>query len=127
MPAVARTLAAILLALSALHVYWALGGRWGSSVTIPVINGRPSFQPGPAATLFVAALLAVAAAIVLARATWGVRAIALVFLLRAAGDFRLFGFFKRVTDTPFAHMDTWVYSPLCLLLAVLAAVLAFDK
>ena len=48
----------------------------------------------------------------------------LVFVLRAIGNLRTFGFFKTVTGTPFADWDTWLYSPLCLLLALLAAGLA---
>ena len=42
-----------------------------------------------------------------------------VFLLRAVGDFRYVGFFKRHTDTRFARLDTLFYSPLCLLLSAL--------
>ena len=38
---------------------------------------------------------------------------------------RTFGFFKVVKGTPFAEWDTWLYSPLCLLLALLAAGLAW--
>lgn len=51
-------------------------------------------------------------------------AIAIVFALRAVGDFRYVGFFKRARDTVFARHDTFVYSPLCLALAVLAVWLA---
>jgi hypothetical protein len=52
---------------------------------------------------------------------WG---LGVVFLLRAVGNLRTFGFFKIVKGTPFADWDTWFYSPLCLLLALLAAGLA---
>jgi hypothetical protein len=47
-----------------------------------------------------------------------------VFLLRAIGDFRYVGFFKRVHKTAFARNDSLIYSPLCLLLAALALCLA---
>jgi hypothetical protein len=43
----------------------------------------------------------------------GVWGLALVFMLRAVGNLRTFGFFKTVTGTPFARWDTWLYSPLC--------------
>jgi uncharacterized protein DUF3995 len=56
--------------------------------------------------------------------TAGLWVLSLVFLLRAVGNFRSFGFFKTITETPFAHWDTWLYSPLCLLLTFLAAALA---
>lgn len=45
--------------------------------------------------------------------------LAAALLLRSIGEFRALGFFKRVRSTPFARMDTWVYSPLCLLLSAL--------
>jgi hypothetical protein len=45
-------------------------------------------------------------------------------VLRAAGNLRSFGFFKTVKGTPFAQWDIWLYLPLCLLLALLAAGLA---
>jgi hypothetical protein len=47
-----------------------------------------------------------------------------VFGLRAIGDFRYLGFFKRVTGTRFARADTLIYSPLCAGLAAMAAVVA---
>ena len=54
----------------------------------------------------------------------GVWALSLIFLLRAVGNLRSFGFFKTVKGTPFGQWDTWLYSPLCLLLALLAAGMA---
>jgi Protein of unknown function (DUF3995) len=124
---------AILLALSALHVYWVLGGRWALGAVIPVVDGRPLFGPGPLGTLAVAVLLALAAWIVAgahlgANSPWpwiytaGPWAVAGTFLLRAVGDCRLVGFFKRVRGTPFAKWDDALYSPLCLGLALLVAV-----
>jgi hypothetical protein len=44
----------------------------------------------------------------------------LVFAVRAVGDFRYCGFFKRVKGTAFARKDTLIFSPLCTLLAALA-------
>lgn len=125
-------LVVILSGLSLLHAYWALGGRWGSAFTVPTISGRRMFDPGPLATWLVAGLLAFAAILVMGDAGWiktgqlsgvfqaGVWVLGLVFLLRAIGNFRSFGFFKTIQGTPFAHWDTWLYSPLCLLLALLA-------
>ncbi|WP_423856182.1 DUF3995 domain-containing protein [Acidithiobacillus ferrianus] len=34
------------------------------------------------------------------------------------GDFRLVGFFKTVTGTRFARLDSTVFSPLCLAMAI---------
>lgn len=122
-------LAAILGGLSALHVYWALGGRRGWAQALPQVDDRPIFTPSRLATVLVAVGLALAALVPLVRAgilaapapAWLSRAaavaLALVFLLRAVGDFNLVGFFKRVRGTTFARWDTRLYSPLCLLLA----------
>ena len=54
--------------LSALHVFWAFGGTWGSGAAVAEVNGRPRFVPSKGATLVVAAALAVAAVVVLTRA-----------------------------------------------------------
>jgi hypothetical protein len=53
--------------------------------------------------------------------------LALVFALRAMGDFRFVGFFKSMGDEPFRSWDTWLYSPLCLAIAVAAFAVANDR
>jgi hypothetical protein len=45
--------------------------------------------------------------------------IAAAFALRAIGDFRYVGFFKRIRGSRFARLDTFAYSPLCAFLALL--------
>jgi Protein of unknown function (DUF3995) len=129
-------LTVILGGLSLLHAYWAFGGRWGSAYTVPTINGRRIFDPSPLATWVVCGLLGLAVIIVMGKSGWieqgplhllfdvGVWGLGLAFALRAVGNFRTFGFFKIVKRTPFADWDTWFYSPLCLLLALLATALA---
>ena len=122
--------ALVLLSLSLLHVYWATGGKLGMGAVIPTVGGKPVFSPSVWATLAVAAALAAAATITFA-ATGALRPIApawivrsglvvltVVFGARCIGDFRLIGFTKQVHDTAFAQMDTFVYSPLCGLLAL---------
>lgn len=122
--------------LSALHLYWAAGGRTGAA--LPERDGAPIFQPGIASTLVVAGLLALAGLLVLARAgqwpvallphwmvTLGTPVVALVLIARAIGDFRYVGFFKTVRDTRFARLDTRVFSPIALLLGAATAVVAW--
>ena len=125
----AFALASVLAFLSGLHVYWALGGRWGWGTAIPQVDGRPAFTPSRFATLVVALGLATAAILPLVRtgvlpfpvprrlSQWSAVLLAFIFFIRAIGDFRLVGFFKRVRGTPFAIWDTRLFSPLCLLLA----------
>jgi len=52
-------------------------------------------------------------------------ALALGLLARAVGEFKYVGFFKRVCGSRFATLDTFVYSPLCLLLAAGVALVAW--
>ena len=126
--------------LSALHLYWAAGGRTGAVAALPERHGAPIFQPGIASTLVVAGLLASAAVLVLARAghwpaallphwivTPGAQVVALVLIARSIGDFRYVGFFKRVRDTRFARLDTRVYSPIALVLGTATAIVAWGK
>lgn len=109
--------AAILTALGVIHLYWAAGGRFGKSATLPTANGKSVLHPTPLITIVVAIGLFAMAALVFERV--GLWLIAGIFLLRAVGDFRYIGFFKRVRDSRFARLDTRFYTPLCLLLAAL--------
>jgi len=47
-------------------------------------------------------------------------AMMIVFAARAVGDFKYMGFFKSVKGTKFALWDTRMYSPLNVVLSVLA-------
>jgi Protein of unknown function (DUF3995) len=135
----ALVFAAVLLFLAALHVYWALGGDWGSSVTVPTMEGRRTINPIRLATYAVAFLLVMGAVIICGQvhlfATGrfsalfrpGSWCLCAVFFLRALGNFKTFGIFKTVYGTAFADWDTRLYSPLCLVLAVLAAVVSSGR
>jgi Protein of unknown function (DUF3995) len=129
--------AIVLVCISGLHAYWAFGGRWGSDVVVPQIGGKRTFTPSPAATMFVAVALLIAALIVLAEADTvrlgaleplvhlGAVMLGIVFVARAIGEFRYVGFFKRVRGTPFADLDTRLFSPLCLALGAATLWVAF--
>ncbi|OQX08438.1 MAG: hypothetical protein BWK76_23605 [Desulfobulbaceae bacterium A2] len=137
----AGTLASLILcALASIHVYWAGGGRWGKSAAIPTRNGQPLFRPGVGATLFVALGLYAMAGLLLLRAGWlvdltahqrlldasraGTWLLCIIFVLRALGDFRCVGLCKSIRDSRFARLDTLIYTPLCVLLALLIALAA---
>jgi uncharacterized protein DUF3995 len=129
---------AVLILLSALHVYWATGGRWGTDATVPVVNGQRTIRTTPLSTYIVAILLATGAAIMAGEARLfptgplsrlfhiGAWCLSGVFFARAVGNFQTFGFFKRIGSTSFAYWDTHLYSPLCLLLAILACAVALS-
>ncbi|WP_426204294.1 DUF3995 domain-containing protein [Pseudomonas sp. TWP3-1] len=121
--------------ISLVHVYWALGGQWAAVAAVPQIpvegggpKLRPAFKPRGWMTFLVAAALLVIALLVCLRVGWWlpavhhsalqwvISAIALLMFARAIGDSNLVGFFKEVKGSRFARLDTWVYSPLCLVL-----------
>lgn len=133
---VAVAAAATLGAIGALHVFWAFGGKLGGGAAVPERDGAPLFRPSRGATLLVAGALFTGAALLLAQSgivrvavppvlvRVGCYGLAFVFAARAIGDFRWVGLFKRERRSRFAQMDTRVYSPLCLGLAVACAVVA---
>ena len=136
MNALALGVAVVFAVLAGFHVYWLFGGKAAGSAAIPEVDGRPAFVPGAVATLGVVLALTGCAVLTLALGGWmglplperwttGLGyAMAAAFFLRAIGEFRLVGFFKRVRGTRFARWDTWLFSPLCLALALAVFFLA---
>jgi hypothetical protein len=120
----------VLVALSALHGYWAVGGVWPGSDAASCARTVAGFRnvdrmPSPAGALAVAGLLGVAAVLaailagapVTLPAAWLVpaagMAVAVVFVARGlAGYTRAW---RRLTpELPFVRLDRRYYSPLCL-------------
>lgn len=95
-------------------------------------DGSPAFEPNKSATLTVAILLFMFAFI--SSGSWGLyRAwltddyfifgnliIVLLFGWRAIGDFKAIGFFKKYKGSLFAEKDTTIYSPLCVMIALVS-------
>jgi hypothetical protein len=116
--------------ISLVHFYWVFGGKKGFWIAVPSTDGDPLFRPTRAATAVIAVLLAAVGLFVLQLGGYemihlpkellllGGWALAMIFLLRAIGDFRWLGFFKSKKGSPFAKWDTVLYSPLCLLLGI---------
>lgn len=129
---IAMMSAVILVAISGFHLYWAGGGQLGSAVAIPkrADGGELLFKPRAVETVAVAILLLAAAAALLVQANLihlgnvdrYARIIcivcAVVFFIRAVGEFNYLGLFKKVRNTVFGKYDTLYYSPLCLFLAL---------
>lgn len=69
-------------------------------------------------------LVPITAAIVLLQVRPLIAGAAAVLVLRAVGDFRLVGFFKRIRGSRFARLDTLLYSPLCFALGAALALMA---
>lgn len=130
-------LGTVLLAIAALHLYWAWGGHWGAAVAVPTRDGEPLFRPSRAATLVVAGGLAAAGAWAWSCAasappswfpSWSAQLgwpLGAIFLVRVLGDFRYCGLFKRSFDSAFARWDSLLYSPLCGALGALSLLVAW--
>ncbi len=122
--------AAVLVVMAVIHMYWALGGSIGAEALVPQTTKGPLFRLTSAVTLLISLTFILAANLMLTRigvATARISptglhiacaALAALFLIRAVGDFRYVGFFKRVRHSRFARLDTRLYSPISLFLAV---------
>ena len=126
----------IFLVLGLWHFYMALVPSSCKGGAVPSVGDKPLFVPSAAATVAVGIVLLSFAALV--AATSGILwlglprfalsglsyALALGLLVRAIGEFKNIGFFKRNRGSRFATLDTFVYSPLCLLLSAGVATIA---
>jgi hypothetical protein len=123
--------AAILLFAAGFHLYWGFGGRVGSAVALPQrADGTQAFEPSPVGTILVAAFLVCSLLSVLALSglihlpvpqRWlrvAVISLSVLFLARALSWYKYVGLFKSIRNTRFAKYDTWLYSPLCLVLSL---------
>ena len=116
----------IFIFISGFHFYWAFGGKLGSQAVIPKIEGKLVFQPPVLATVLVALVMLVGAWLswqphansCAKTLIYGNLTIGIVMLIRAIGDFKYVGFFKKIKGTLFAQNDTRYYSPLCLLISL---------
>lgn len=128
----------IFLFLSSIHVYWAFGGRWGSKAVFPTKNDAiPPAFPGPIPTLIVALGLLAFGLFYLVKGgiftvalpdwlnQYGLLVLGSLFIMRAIGEFRYVGFFKKYRATAFGKNDTRYYSPLCVFIGVATFVLHF--
>ena len=118
------------------HLRMAILPAKGESGAVPTVDGKPLFVPSRKSTVAVGVVLLLFAGLVAATAgvvPVGLPRVALVglsyalaagFLARAVGEFKYVGFFKRVRGSRFAKLDSLVYSPLCLLLAIGVALVA---
>lgn len=122
----------ILFSISLIHVYWAFGGTLWVDAVIPTKTANEKAMNPPKALTFVVAIVVGAFAVVYAEKTqlftlpsmptwlqkYGLYVVASIFIIRAIGDFKYVGFFKKVKATEFAINDTKYFSPLCLFLGV---------
>lgn len=122
--------ATVLIAIAAIHFYWAMGGKWGGDRVFPEIKSSKPIKPSKLATFFVAFVFLGFALVYLDKVQlieiplpsfieqYGTLILGIIFLVRAVGEFNYLGFFKSKKDSLFAEMDTKYYSPLCVILGI---------
>jgi len=125
-----------------LHFYWAFGGEWALKGAMPDRYSEIFFDTSRKmgwiiATLIVAVGLLLFTAITAMhydfvqpafKDTWLntlTVIIGCIFLLRALGDFNLFGLFKKQKTGLFAASDTKVYIPLCLTIGLISLLISY--
>jgi len=125
-------LSLLFFVLGGLHVYWFFGGEFGFAASLPTNEqGERVVKPKKLDCIMVGVGLIFFGLFYLMKSglvepllpVWMLRYggwfIASIFLLRAVGDFRYVGFFKKINHTAFAKRDTTFFSPLCMLICVL--------
>lgn len=125
----------IFILISLLHFYWAFGGKWAIDYAVPDKFQEVHFHSDnrlktAIATIIVAIGLLLFSAITasnyfniesLLAPKWTIiltRIIAGIFLLRAIGDFNLFGLFRKEAVSKFGQKDRQIFTPLCLYLGL---------
>lgn len=123
--------ASVFIGISAVHFYWALGGKKGLDVALPQFEGdKKVFLPSGLMTVCVALIFFTIAIFTMqgigfldfyvpyVLKKYGFYCLATIMFLRAIGDFRYVGFFKTIKNTEFGRYDSQYYAPLCLILGV---------
>jgi hypothetical protein len=130
---------AVFAGLAAWHFRMAMLPMTGEGGAVPSVEGKPLFVPTRRSTIAVGVILLLFAALVAATSgmvpvnlplpvlAWLSYGLAAGLLARAIGEFKYVGFFKRVRGSRFARLDTLVYSPICLLLALGVALVAWSS
>ncbi len=123
---------AIFSSLGFIHFYWLLDGKWGLEKALPTKEaGQKAMEPPKIATVIVGIGLISFGLIYLIKTgiinfqipnwiiTYGSWIIPSIFILRAIGDFKYVGLFKKIKNTEFAKADTKWFIPLCLTIGIL--------
>ncbi len=130
----------IFTVLGGFHFYWIFGGIWGLEKVIPTKGNEVNTLSIPKlATLIVGLVLVFFGLIYLIKSgftnvqvpnwvtNYGYWFIPSIFILRAIGEFKYVGFFKKIKNTEFAKADSKIFSPLCLGIGVIGVLIQLMK
>ncbi|MFS4466204.1 DUF3995 domain-containing protein [Maribacter sp. 2210JD10-5] len=128
----------IFIFLGSIHFYWLFGGKWGLEKALPTKEiGTKAIQPPKIATAIVGLGLISFGLFYLVKSgfitfqvpnwiiAYGSWIIPSIFILRAIGDFRYVGFFKKIKNTEFAKADSKWFAPLCLTIGIFGILILF--
>ena len=129
-------LSLILIGLGAFHLYWAMGGEFGFSESLPTNeNGERVLNPkkihsaivGIGLIIFGIFYILKSSLMALILPVWIMKYVGWIipgiFLLRAVGEFKYVGFFKSVKNTEFGKLDSKFFTPLCLMIGIFGLVI----
>jgi hypothetical protein len=130
------SLFAIFTTIGFIHFYWLFGGKWGINNALPTEeNGGKAIEPSRIATAIVGIGLISFGLFYLVKSglinfqvpnwatTYGSWIIPFIFILRAIGDFKYVGLFKKIKHTDFAKADTKLFVPLCLSIGIIGIII----
>ena len=124
----------VLIALTTIHFFWLVGGKTGMKYAFPhnSKHKKKMYHPGKFILFITTIVLAGMTWFCVAQTgsfnsilnndtiRWGNRITGIIFILRAIGNFKYIGFTKTFKEGEFAQLDTYVYCPLCLVIAICA-------
>jgi hypothetical protein len=130
----------IFFVLGLIHFNWVFGGKWGFEKAVPTKeNGERVLNPkkfdsaivGFGLILFGLVYFLKSGLVNFQIPNWifiyGIWIIPSIFILRAIGDFKYVGFFKKIKNTEFAKADSKFFSPLCLTIGLIGIVIQLMK
>lgn len=129
----------IFLSISIIHFYWVFGGKRGLNKALPTDEeGKRVLNPGKIETsivgfglLFFAfyyskkiGILEIALPkLIVDYCGW---VISSIFIIRAIGEFKYIGFFKKIKHTEFGELDTKYFSILSLIIGIIGILIEIN-
>lgn len=132
MIALSLILSLIFFILGIIHLNWLIGGTFGFDESLPTKEtGERVLNPKKFDSAIVGLGLMCFAFFYLIKADlinldiphwilkYGSWLIPAIFILRAVGEFKYVGLFKKIKHTSFGELDTKFYSPLCAFIGII--------